>query len=85
MNYPPAMDIARLKLTLVERLMLIWDEGSLQRLEKAIETEVLSDADEMSDEEYAELNDRMAKHERGETKYFSAEESIKMIRQGTKG
>ena len=79
------MDIARLKLNLVERLMLIWDEASLQRLQKAIETEVPTEEDEMSDEEYAELSERLAKQERGETKTYSAEESIRMIREGRAG
>ena len=81
------MDIALKKLDLMQRLMLIWDEGALQRVAKAIEKEApaaFEGDDDITDEEYAEFKKELAKRDRGEIKFHSAEESIRMIRQGIK-
>ena len=81
------MDIASVKLTLIERLMLVWDESALQRIGKAIETEIPDDIgeDEYTDEEIAELDRRQARHVSGESKSYSREEALRMMREGFKG
>ena len=78
------MDIARIKLTLMERLMLVWDEASLKRIGSAIETEIseTSDVDDYSDEVVAELDRQQALHLNGETRSYSREEAIRMMREG---
>ena len=81
------MDIASIKLTLMERLMLVWDEASLKRISTAIETEIPEEVDEddFTDEEIAELDRQQAQHLSGETKSYSREEAIRMMREGFKG
>ncbi len=80
------MDIANIKLTLVERLMLVWDEASLKRIGNAIETEILEAAgeDDFSDEEIAELDRRRARHLSGESKSYTQEEAMRLAREGFK-
>jgi hypothetical protein len=79
------MDIANLKLTLMERLMLVWDEASLQRIAKAIETEIGEEIgeDEYSSEEIAELDRRQARHLNGEDKGYTREEALRKMREGS--
>ena len=81
------MDIANIKLTLMERLMLVWDEAALKRIGTAIETEIpeASGEDGYSDEELAELDRRQARHLSGESKSYTREEAIRMMREGFKG
>jgi len=79
------MDIALKKLDLMQRLMLIWDEAALQRVAKVIEKEAPAtvDADEdITEEEYAAFQEELAKRDRGEIRFHSEEESIRMIREG---
>lgn len=83
---PAAMDIALKKLDLMQRLMLIWDEAALRRVAKVIEKEspsVVEDED-ITDEEYAAFQEELAKCERGELKFHTREESMRMIREGSK-
>ena len=81
------MDIANIKLTLMERLMLVWDEASLKRIGNAIETEIPEAAgeDDYTDEEIAELDRRQARHLSGESKSYTHEEAMRMMREGFKG
>lgn len=76
------MDIALKKLALVQRLLSIWDEAALQRVAKVIEKEApeLGDEEDLSDEDIAELDKRRARRLSGESKEYSAEESIRMLR-----
>jgi hypothetical protein len=41
--------------------------------------------DDITDEEYAEFDEAIAKHERGEVKFHTEEESMRLIRAGHKG
>ena len=80
------MDIALKKLDLMQRLMLIWDEAALQRVAKVIEKEAPSSIDpddDITDEEYAAFQEELAKRDRNEIKFFSEEESIRIIREGS--
>jgi DNA primase large subunit len=81
------MDIASIKLTLVERLMLVWDEAALQRIAKAIETEIPEASEEeeaYTDEEIAELDRRQARYISGESRSYTREEALRMMREGSK-
>lgn len=81
------MDLASVKLTLVERLMLVWDEAALRRIGTAIESEIpegVNDA-EYTDEEIAELDRRQARHLSGESRSYTQEEALRMMREGFKG
>jgi len=81
------MDIANIKLTLMERLMLVWDEASLKRIGNAIETEITEEIseDDYTDEEISELDRRQARHLSGESKSYTHEEAMRMMREGSKG
>lgn len=81
------MDIASIKLTLVERLMLVWDEAALRRIGTAIETEITEEVGEAdyTDEEIAELDRRQARHLSGESRSYTQEEAMRMMREGFKG
>jgi len=81
------MDIPSIKLTLMERLMLVWDEASLKRIGTAIETEIPEEtgSQEYTDEEIAELDRQQAQHLSGETKPYTRAEAIRMMREGFKG
>ena len=80
------MDIALKKLDLMQRLMLIWDEAALRRVAKVIEKEMpaADEDDDLTDEEVAEFQEELAKCERGELKFHTREESMRMIREGSK-
>lgn len=79
------MDSARIKLNLIQRLQLIWDEASLLRVQKAIDAEIPSEIDEdLTDEDLAELNARRDAHRRGEGKAFTREEALLKAREGYK-
>jgi len=80
------MDIANIKLLLMERLMLVWDEASLKRIGNVIETEIQEEVgDDFTDEEIAELDRRQARHLSGESKSYTHEEAMRMMREGFKG
>ena len=70
------------KLALVQRLLLIWDEAALQRVAKVIEKEApeVEEEDDLTDEDIAELDLRRAHRLSGESKGYTAEESIQMLR-----
>ncbi|MBS1936669.1 MAG: hypothetical protein JSS84_02505 [Bacteroidetes bacterium] len=71
----------------MERLMLVWDEASLRRIGAAIETEIAEESgmDGYTDEEVAELDRRQARHLSGESKSYTHEEAMRMMREGFKG
>ncbi|MBK7383762.1 MAG: hypothetical protein IPI81_10585 [Flavobacteriales bacterium] len=80
------MDSARIKLSLIQRLQLIWDEAALLRVQKAIDAEIpteLADED-LTDEELVELNARRDAHLRGEGRSFTREEAMRLARAGFK-
>ena len=80
------MDSARIKLNLIQRLQLIWDEAALLRVQKAIDAEIpaeLADED-LTDEELVELNERRNAHLRGEGRSYSRQEAIKLAQEGFK-
>ena len=54
------MDIALKKLDLIQRLMQVWDEATLQRIAKTIAAEVPETDMDMTDEDWAELDRRRA-------------------------
>ena len=41
------------------------------------------DEDDISDEEYASFQEELAQRDRGEIRFYSEEESIRMIRNGS--
>lgn len=80
-----AMDIALKKLDLMQRLMLIWDEAALQRVAKVIEKEVPADIDaeeDITEQEFAAFQQELSKRDQGDIRFYSEEESIRMIREG---
>ena len=78
------MDSARLKLDLIQRLQLIWDDAALLRVQKAIDAEIPAELleDEITDEELTELNARRDAARRGEGQGFSREEALRLARAG---
>ncbi len=81
------MDIAATKLELMQRLMAIMDEGTLQRVANFFKKEVPVEEDldeDITDEEYAQFQEELAKCERGDLKFHTMEESLRMIREGLK-
>ena len=82
---PDPMDIAATKLELMQRLMSIVDEGTLQRVANFFKKEVPVEEDQdITDEEYAQFQAELAKCEAGELKFQTREESMRMIREGAK-
>jgi hypothetical protein len=60
----------------------IWDEAALQRVAKVIEKETpeVGEADDLTEEDIAELDKRRARRLSGESKGYTAEGSIRMLR-----
>ena len=81
------MDIASKKLSLFERLHLIWDEAALERVARAIERElpVQGTTDDYSDAEVEELDRRMEEHVNGLGKGYTHEEAMRLMREGFAG
>jgi len=74
------MDIALKKLDLIQRLMQVWDEATLQRIAKTIAAEVPETDMDMTDEDWAELDRRRAEHLRGEGRSYTKDEAMRMLR-----
>ena len=74
------MDIALKKLDLIRRLMQVWDEATLQRIAETIEAEVPEADMDMTEEDWAEMDRRRARHLRGEGTSYTLEESIAKLR-----
>ena len=81
------MDSAAIKLDLLERLANVKDGSIIQQmatmLRKAFPEVMEGDEGDISDEEYAGFQEELAKRDRGEIKFYSEEEAIRMIRQGS--
>ena len=77
-----AMDIAATKLELMQQLMSIMDEKTLRKVASFFKKEVAVEEDDITDEEYAAFQEELAKRDRGEIRFYSEEESIRMIREG---
>ncbi len=81
------MDIAQMKLDLMQRLMMIRDEAALSRVAKVIEKEgpvAIEEDDDLTDEEVAELEQRFQDMVSGKVKSVSAKDSIGLIRAAAK-
>jgi len=80
------MDSAAIKLDLIERLANVKDNAVIQQisalLKKAFPEVMEGEGDDITDEEYAAFEEEIAKCERGELKFHSAEESIRLIQEG---
>jgi len=73
------MDIAAMKIDLVQRMLALRDTAILERLREVIDTQV-EDAD-ISDEELAELESLRAERSRGEGSPYAWEEVQRMARE----
>lgn len=82
------MDNAAIKLELLERLASIRDENLIKQivdlLKKSFPQAMVADED-FTDEEIAELEAQRADHLNGKTASYSADGSIRMMREGLKG
>ena len=77
------MDIAATKLELMQHLMSISDPKTLKRVAVFFKKEVpkaVEEDDDLTQEELAELNDRVAKRKRGETTPHTEKASAKLLR-----
>lgn len=78
------MDSAAIKLEQMQQIMSIVDDKTLLKVVNFFKKEVVADEDEghISDEEYAQFQEELAKRDRGEIRFYSEEESIRMVREG---
>ncbi|MBL8010285.1 MAG: hypothetical protein JNJ64_06725 [Flavobacteriales bacterium] len=76
------MDIAAIKLELVQRMLAIRDMAILDRLREVIDTEV--DDSDISEEELAELESLRAERLRGEGSSYTWEDVQRMAREMVK-
>jgi len=81
------MNSAAIKLDMLERLASVKDDTVIKRmatmLRKAFPEVMAGDGDEdndISDEEYAQFQDDLAKRDRGEIKFHAREESMAEVR-----
>lgn len=76
------MNIEATKVKLTQHLLAIMDEKTLQRVVTFFKEEVVIEEDEgnISDEEYAQFQEELAKRDRGEIKFHTREESMAEVR-----
>jgi hypothetical protein len=82
------MDNAAIKLELLERLASIRDENTIRQIAELLKKsfpQAMEQEKDFTDEEIAELETQRADHMSGRTRSFTAEESIRMMREGFKG
>ncbi len=82
------MDNAAIKLELLERLASIRDENMIRQIVDLLKKsfpQAMEEDEDFTDEEIAELEAQRADHLSGKTKSYTAEESIRMMREGFKG
>lgn len=82
------MDSGAIKLELLERLASIRDEAIIQQMAAMLKKafpQVMEEGPDFTDEEIAELDQQRADHLSGKSKSYTAEESIRTIREGFKG
>ncbi|MFZ1665470.1 MAG: hypothetical protein WBO28_03350 [Flavobacteriales bacterium] len=77
------MDFATTKLELIHQLMTIMDEKTLSRVAKFFKKEVPAEEEDVdfTPEELEDLDRRRADRISGKSKGYSAEESIRMLRE----
>jgi len=75
------MSTSELKLNLLERLALVQDAGLLQRLKQVFDQE-LTESDDFTDDELAELKEIDRRRKAGLDTYLSMEDAMRMIREG---
>lgn len=78
------MDSAAIKLELMQQLLSIVDDKTLRKVANFFKKEIVIETDDITDEEYAAFEEAIARHERGEEKFHTEEESIRLIRTGYK-
>jgi hypothetical protein len=82
------MDNATIKLYLLERLASVQDGALIRQiaavLNKAFPEVMEGDEEDISDEEYAAFQEELSKRDSGEIRFYSEEESIRMIKEGFK-
>jgi hypothetical protein len=76
------MNIEATKVRLTQHLLAITDEKVLERVVMFFKKEVVIEEDEghISDEEYAQFQEELAKRDRGEIKFHTREESMAEVR-----
>ena len=79
----PAMSTAELKLNLLERLVLVQDNGVLQRLKEFLDKEI-GESHELTDEEVAELDDLRRRRLDGTDAYVPLDEAMRIAREALK-
>ncbi len=82
------MDNAAVKLELLERLASIRDENVIRQIMDLLKKtfpQAMEEDQDLTDEEIAELEAQRADHHNGRTKSYTADESIRMMREGFKG
>jgi hypothetical protein len=75
------MDTSTLKLELVQRLLSITDEATLQRLVSFFKSE---QDDDLTDEELIELDAEHARVLRGEGESYTIDEAMAIVREAVK-
>lgn len=81
------MENAALKLELLERLASIRDENMIRQIVDLLKKsfpQAMEEHEDFTDEEIAELEAQRADHLSGKTKSYTAEGSIRMMREGSK-
>lgn len=76
------MNIEATKVLLTQHLLAIMDGKVLERVVSFFKKEVIIEEDEgyISEEEYAQFQEELAKRDRGEIKFHTREESMAEIR-----
>ena len=75
------MDSATIKLELMQQLMSIADDKTLQKVVSFFKKEVVVEQDDdITDEEYAEFEEMRAKRLSGEVKFLTEKESMAEVR-----
>ncbi|HQV37288.1 MAG: hypothetical protein IPL81_06430 [Flavobacteriales bacterium] len=77
------MNTSELKLNLLERLILVHDNGVLQRLKEFLDKEVGAYPD-LTDEEAAELDELQRRRSDGTDAYVPLDEAMRIAREALK-
>jgi hypothetical protein len=85
---PTHMDPAAIKLELLERLASIRDENVIRQMVELLKKsfpQAMQGDDDFTEEEITELEAQRADHLSGKSASYSADESIRMMREGFNG
>jgi hypothetical protein len=77
------MDIAATKLELMQQILSIVDEKTLIKIASFFRKEVpgvAEEDDDLSDEDIVEFDDAIARHESGEERFHTVEDSMRLVR-----